>query len=64
MSAHPPSSLRPPRCWDVFGVWGEIEPEAQPITRMIVTDSRTSDPVRPVFLTFDGDVERAVPLPT
>ena len=23
---------------------------------MIVTDSRTSDPVRPVFLTFDGEV--------
>ncbi|TIM35806.1 MAG: 2-octaprenyl-6-methoxyphenyl hydroxylase, partial [Mesorhizobium sp.] len=26
------------------------------ITEMIVTDSRTSDPVRPVFLTFDGEV--------
>ncbi|MDO1585143.1 ubiquinone biosynthesis hydroxylase [Rhizobium oryzicola] len=46
---------------DVFGVWGEIEPDAQPITRMIVTDSRTSDPVRPVFLTFDGDVEPGRP---
>ncbi|MDE1994032.1 MAG: ubiquinone biosynthesis hydroxylase [Rhizobiaceae bacterium] len=41
---------------DVFGVWDEIKPEAEPITRMIVTDSRTSDPVRPVFLTFDGEV--------
>jgi 2-octaprenyl-6-methoxyphenol hydroxylase len=28
---------------------------------MIVTDSRTSDPVRPVFLTFDGDVEEGQP---
>jgi 2-octaprenyl-6-methoxyphenol hydroxylase len=46
---------------DVFGVWDEIRPEAQPITRMIVTDSRTSDPVRPVFLTFDGAVGAGEP---
>ena len=46
---------------DVFGVWDEILPEAQPITSMVVTDSRTSDPVRPVFLTFDGDVEEGKP---
>jgi 2-octaprenyl-6-methoxyphenol hydroxylase len=37
---------------------------AQAITEMIVTDSRTSDPVRPVFLTFDGEVGPANPLPT
>lgn len=36
--------------------WEEIAPEAQPINDMIVTDSRTLDPVRPVFLTFDGEV--------
>ncbi len=46
---------------DVFGIWKEIEPEAQPITRMIVTDSKTSDPVRPVFLTFDGEVKDGQP---
>jgi 2-octaprenyl-6-methoxyphenol hydroxylase len=46
---------------DVFGVWDEIKPEAEPITRMIVTDSRASDPVRPVFLTFDGDIEEGQP---
>jgi len=44
------------RMLDVFGVWNEILPEAQPINSMIVTDSKTSDPVRPVFLTFDGTV--------
>lgn len=38
------------QCWD------EILPEAQPINDMIVTDSRTSDPARPIFLTFDGEV--------
>jgi len=46
---------------EVFGIWDRIEPEAQPITKMIVTDSRTSDPVRPVFLTFDGAVEEGRP---
>lgn len=46
---------------EVFGIWKEIEPEAQPITRMIVTDSKTSDPVRPVFLTFDGEVKDGQP---
>jgi 2-octaprenyl-6-methoxyphenol hydroxylase len=49
------------RMLDVFGVWDEIAAEAQPINRMIVTDSRTSDPVRPVFLTFDGEVEEGRP---
>jgi 2-octaprenyl-6-methoxyphenol hydroxylase len=39
---------------DVIGVWGEIAPEAEPIRRMVITDSRTADPVRPVFLTFEG----------
>ncbi|RWK55469.1 ubiquinone biosynthesis hydroxylase [Mesorhizobium sp.] len=44
------------RMLDQLGVWAEIAPEAQAITEMIVTDSRTSDPLRPVFLTFDGEV--------
>ena len=43
------------RMLDQLGVWQELLQEAQPITEMIVTDSRTSDPVRPVFLTF-GDI--------
>lgn len=49
------------RMLEVLGVWNEIRPDAQPINRMIVTDSRTSDPVRPVFLTFDGEVEEGRP---
>lgn len=42
-----------------LGVWPSIEPEAQPIEEMIVTDSKTSDVVRPVFLTFGGGGGRA-----
>ncbi|KAB0681458.1 ubiquinone biosynthesis hydroxylase [Aureimonas leprariae] len=37
-----------------LGVWAAIEGQAEAITEMIVTDSRTADVVRPVFLTF-GD---------
>jgi len=39
-----------------LGVWDAVAAQAQPITQMVVTDSRTLDPVRPVFLTFDGEV--------
>lgn len=46
---------------EALGVWVDILPEAQPINSMIVTDSRTADPVRPVFLTFDGAVEDGKP---
>ncbi|MEO9336275.1 ubiquinone biosynthesis hydroxylase [Mesorhizobium sp. SB112] len=49
------------RMLDQLGCWAEILPEAQPINDMIITDSRTSDPVRPVFLTFDGAVEPGEP---
>ncbi|CCV04493.1 2-octaprenyl-6-methoxyphenol 4-monoxygenase; UbiH [Mesorhizobium metallidurans STM 2683] len=49
------------RMLDQLGVWAEIAPEAQAITEMIVTDSRTADPVRPVFLTFDGEVAPGEP---
>lgn len=42
------------RMLGALGVWPAIEGNAQPITEMVVTDSRTGDAVRPVFLTFDG----------
>lgn len=44
-----------------LGVWDEIAAEAQPINDMVVTDSRSSDPVRPVFLTFGGAIEDGEP---
>ena len=44
-----------------LGVWQAIEPHAQAINDMVVTDSRTSDPVRPVFLTFGGTIEDGEP---
>jgi len=47
------------RLFETIGVWQEVE--AQPILDMVVTDSRLADVVRPVFLSFDGDVEPGEP---
>ena len=47
--------LRQMQCWD------ELEAEAQPINEMIITDSKLSDPVRPVFLTFGGEATPGEP---
>ncbi len=48
-------ALAAERMLDVLGVWSAIKPEAEPILRMVITDSKATDPVRPVFLTFEGD---------
>jgi 2-octaprenyl-6-methoxyphenol hydroxylase len=42
------------RLLEALGVWRDIVEEAQPIVDMVITDSRTGDAVRPVFLSFDG----------
>lgn len=49
------------RMLSTLGVWEEIAPDAQPITEMVITDSRLRDAVRPVFLTFEGDVASGEP---
>lgn len=52
------------RMLDQLGLWNGLLDHAQPINEMIVTDSRTNDPVRPVFLTFGTggkDVEEGEP---
>jgi 2-octaprenyl-6-methoxyphenol hydroxylase len=49
------------RMLEQLNCWDGIALEAQAITEMVVTDSRTLDPVRPVFLTFDGEVAPGEP---
>jgi 2-octaprenyl-6-methoxyphenol hydroxylase len=49
------------RMLEALGVWGAIEGGAQAILDMVITDSRVGDPVRPVFLTFGGEVEPGEP---
>jgi 2-octaprenyl-6-methoxyphenol hydroxylase len=47
------------RLFEALGVWqGEL---AQPILDMAITDSRVTDAVRPVFLTFDGEIAPGEP---
>jgi 2-octaprenyl-6-methoxyphenol hydroxylase len=44
-----------------LGAWQGFAEEAQPINQMIITDSETRDPVRPVFLTFDAETKDGEP---
>jgi 2-octaprenyl-6-methoxyphenol hydroxylase len=49
------------RLFEAIGVWDEVAGQAQPITDMVVTDSKLEDATRPVFLTFGGEVEPGEP---
>jgi 2-octaprenyl-6-methoxyphenol hydroxylase len=49
------------RLFETIGVWDKVADGAQPILDMIVTDSRLDDTVRPVFLTFAGELEPGEP---
>ena len=49
------------RLFEALGVWESVADGAQPILDMVVTDSRVDDAVRPVFLTFGGEVEPGEP---
>ena len=51
----------PRRMFEALGVWGAVADEAQPILDMAVTDSRVDDAMRPVFLTFGGEIEPGEP---
>jgi 2-octaprenyl-6-methoxyphenol hydroxylase len=49
------------RMFEAIGVWDAVAAGAQPILDMVVTDSKLKDAVRPVFLTFAGEVEPGQP---
>lgn len=44
-----------------LGIWDRLAGSAEPITAMLIGDSRLADPVRPVFLTFgpEGELSRS-----
>jgi 2-octaprenyl-6-methoxyphenol hydroxylase len=44
-----------------LGVWSDMQPSAQAINEMIVTDSRLGDSMRPVYLTFAGALREGEP---
>ncbi len=49
------------RMFEAIGVWDAVADEAQPILDMVVTDSKLADAVRPVFLSFGGEVDPGEP---
>jgi 2-octaprenyl-6-methoxyphenol hydroxylase len=49
------------RLFETIGVWDAVAADAQPILDMVVTDSKLQNSVRPVFLTFTGDVAPGEP---
>ena len=49
------------RMLESLGIWEKVADQAQPILSMEVTDSRLSDVVRPVFLTFSDAVGEGEP---
>lgn len=44
-----------------LGVWSRVADTAQPVARMVVTDSASDDLVRPEILTFEGAGDAAEP---
>jgi 2-octaprenyl-6-methoxyphenol hydroxylase len=49
------------RLFETIRIWDIVAGEAQPVVDMHITDSRLGDAVRPVFLSFDGEVEHGEP---
>ncbi|NIX75494.1 ubiquinone biosynthesis hydroxylase [Microvirga terricola] len=49
------------RMLETLGVWDAVADKAQPILDMVITDSSLNDPVRPTFLTFEGEVAEGEP---
>src|SRR5207302_5982288 len=49
------------RMFEALGAWDAVAARAEPILDMAITDSKLDDAVRPVFLTFAGDVQPGEP---
>jgi len=49
------------RLFETIGAWAPMADKAQPILDMVVTDSKLQDVVRPVLLTFGGEVTPGEP---
>jgi 2-octaprenyl-6-methoxyphenol hydroxylase len=49
------------RLFETIGAWSAVEEQAQPILDMVITDSKLQDAMRPVYLTFAGEVAPGEP---
>jgi 2-octaprenyl-6-methoxyphenol hydroxylase len=49
------------RMLETLGIWDAIEPASQALTAMDITDSTLDEPIRPLFLSFDGEIAPGEP---
>jgi 2-octaprenyl-6-methoxyphenol hydroxylase len=49
------------RMLEALGIWGTISDHAQPLESMEITDSALEEPVRPLFLRFEGEISSGEP---
>jgi 2-octaprenyl-6-methoxyphenol hydroxylase len=49
------------RMLDYLGVWDKIASTAQPLLAMDITDSALDEPIRPLFLSFEGEISEGEP---
>lgn len=49
------------RMLDVIGAWGAVAAQAQPVTRIEITDSSLADAFRPVLLSYDNRLDADEP---
>jgi 2-octaprenyl-6-methoxyphenol hydroxylase len=49
------------RLLEVLGVWAAIAAEAQPVSRIDITDSRLGDAIRPILLSYDNTLPQQEP---
>src|SRR5437763_15472432 len=49
------------RMFEALRVWEAVAQDAQPILDMVVTDAKLEESVRPVFLTYAGEVKPRQP---
>ena len=49
------------RMFEALGVWDQVAADGQPMLDMVVTDSKLEHAMRPVFLTFAGEIEDGEP---
>jgi 2-octaprenyl-6-methoxyphenol hydroxylase len=49
------------RMFEALGVWDAVADDAQPILDMVITDSKLEHAMRPVLLTFAGEIEEGEP---
>lgn len=49
------------RMLEVLGVWGQVAPDAQPVSRIAISDSELEASVRPFVLSYENEIDDGEP---